>query len=217
VIRDSPSLSGSCKRVGNCLRGRAGADVVGFAEELAAQSDLIGICVAADDDVLQVVDSLRGGLWPGSIVAIHSTVLPAGTLSVMVGGDPVTFERVRPVFESFGSPQHLGPLDSGQVLKLLNNAMLMAHLRLAYDALELATTLGVESDLAREVLLQGSGGSAAMRTMIKFAEFDMIDVRSMLDKDFDHFREVISGMTAGRTIDRLGAELLDRLATEMLS
>ena len=135
----------------------------------------------------------------------------------MVGGDPVTFERVRPVFESFGSPQHLGQFDSGQILKLLSNAMLMAHLRLAYDALELATTLGVESDLAREVLLQGSGGSAAMRTMIKFAELDMIDVRSMLDKDFDHFREVISGMTAGRTIDRLGAEPLDRLATEMLS
>jgi len=62
VIRDSPSLSGSCKRVGNCLRGRAGAGVIGFAEELAAQSDLIGICVATDDDVLQVVDSLRGGL-----------------------------------------------------------------------------------------------------------------------------------------------------------
>ena len=122
-----------------------------------------------------------------------------------------------PLFESFGSPQHLGPLDSGQVLKLLNNAMLMAHLRLAYDALELATTLGGEPDLAREVLLQGSGGSAAMRTMIKFAELDMIDVRSMLDKDFDHFREVISGMTAGRTIDCLGAELLDRLATEMLT
>ena len=38
------------------------AAVVGFAEELAAQSDLIGICVATDDDVLQVVDSLRGGL-----------------------------------------------------------------------------------------------------------------------------------------------------------
>jgi hypothetical protein len=76
VIRDSPSLSGSGKRVDNCLCGRARADAIDSGAELAAQSYLIGICVATDDDVLQVVDSLRGGLRPGSIVASHSTVLP---------------------------------------------------------------------------------------------------------------------------------------------
>jgi 3-hydroxyisobutyrate dehydrogenase-like beta-hydroxyacid dehydrogenase len=155
-----------------------------------------------------VLDAPVSGGCSGAVACI---------LSMMVGGDPVIFERVRAVFESFGSQRHLGPLRSGQVLKQLNNAMLMAHLRLGYDALKLEMTIGVESDLAREVLLQGSGGSTAMRAMIKFAEFDMIHVRSMFDKEFDHSREVISGMTAGSTIDPLGAELLDRLATEMLS
>ncbi|MCK8670380.1 NAD(P)-dependent oxidoreductase [Rhodococcus sp. HM1] len=47
--------------------------------ELAAASDLVCICVVADDDVRQVVTGENGvlsGLQPGGIIAIHSTVHP---------------------------------------------------------------------------------------------------------------------------------------------
>jgi 3-hydroxyisobutyrate dehydrogenase len=104
---------------------------------LAAEVDLVGICVLTDDDVEQVTlgpDGLIGGLRPGTIVAIHSTVSPstctriavaladtgaevidapvsgggpaaAGRqLLVMVGGELSTFERAQPVFAAFGEP-----------------------------------------------------------------------------------------------------------------
>ena len=99
--------------------------------EVAAQSDLVFVCVSADADVRAVVAALKPGLRAGSIVVDTSTVsmqtatdlaaelkligvdfLDApltggvegarnGRLSVMVGGDETVLERARPAFEAF--------------------------------------------------------------------------------------------------------------------
>ena len=48
--------------------------------DLAARSDVVEICVWADDDVRAVLDGERGvlaGAQPGTVIAIHSTVTPA--------------------------------------------------------------------------------------------------------------------------------------------
>ena len=55
------------------------AQVAATPAELAAQSDVVGICVVADSDVEEVVlgsDGVLAGMAPGGIVAIHSTVHP---------------------------------------------------------------------------------------------------------------------------------------------
>jgi 3-hydroxyisobutyrate dehydrogenase-like beta-hydroxyacid dehydrogenase len=55
------------------------AKVAGSPAELAAASDLVGICVVNDDDVTEVVAGERGvlaGLAEGGVVAVHSTVHP---------------------------------------------------------------------------------------------------------------------------------------------
>ena len=99
--------------------------------DVAAQSDLVFVCVSADADVRAVVAALKPGLRSGSIVVDTSTVsmqtatdlaaelkvigvdfLDApltggvegarnGRLSVMVGGDEAVLERARPAFEAF--------------------------------------------------------------------------------------------------------------------
>lgn len=111
------------------------ATVAGSAPEVAANCDLLGICVNADDDVRDVLitQGALEAMRPGTIVAIHSTILPgtmteleaaaighgvrlidtpvtggprgaeAGTLTVMVGGDAETLARIRPVLDSFAA------------------------------------------------------------------------------------------------------------------
>jgi 3-hydroxyisobutyrate dehydrogenase len=99
--------------------------------ELAAQCDVIALCVTADADVLATVDALAPHLKAGAIVVDHSTVAPDtakqaaakltavrahfldapvsggvegaknGKLSVMVGGDAAVLERARPVLEAY--------------------------------------------------------------------------------------------------------------------
>lgn len=161
--------------------------------ELAGGVDHVGLCVVTDDDVRQVCDQLIPALRPGCIVAIHSTVHPdtcravetqaaargvrvidapvsggepgaqAGTLTVMVGGDPADLAIARPVFETFARLiVHLGPVGTGQHAKLINNTLLAANLGLAHAALEAGATLGVDQAALVELLLASSGRSLAV-------------------------------------------------------
>jgi len=100
---------------------------------LAAQCDVIALCVTADNDVMTIVQALLPGLQSGAIVIDHSTVAPEtarqaaallaaagaqfldapvsggvegarnGKLSVMVGGDAAALERARPVLEAYAA------------------------------------------------------------------------------------------------------------------
>ena len=100
---------------------------------LAAQCDVIALCVTADNDVLATVQALLPGLQSGAIVIDHSTVAPEtarqaaallavagarfldapvsggvegarnGKLSVMVGGEAAALERARPVLEAYAA------------------------------------------------------------------------------------------------------------------
>jgi 3-hydroxyisobutyrate dehydrogenase-like beta-hydroxyacid dehydrogenase len=86
-----------------------------------------------------------------------------GRLLVMVGGESATAEFCRPVFATFGDPVvHLGPLGSGLLTKLLNNALFTAHLATAASALALGQALGVDPPRLAEVISHGSGSSFAL-------------------------------------------------------
>jgi 3-hydroxyisobutyrate dehydrogenase len=90
-------------------------------------------------------------------------VAVAGSLVVAVGGDEDAVERCRPIFATFGDPViHLGQIGTGQLAKLVNNALLAANLALADDALALAKTLGVEPGAMARMLRHGSGRSYAL-------------------------------------------------------
>ena len=108
-----------------------GASVAPSVEDLAASCDHIGVCVVDDAGVAQICDALIPAMRPGSLLAIHSTILPescvalearcaergiafldapvsgggggaaAGTLTVMCGGRAEAFAQASPVFATF--------------------------------------------------------------------------------------------------------------------
>lgn len=108
-----------------------GATLAGSVEALGRQADHVGVCVVNDAGVDQVCDTLLPAMRPGSLLAIHATILPqhcevlahrcaafgiafvdapvsgggqaaaAGKLTVMCGGEAAAFEQARPVFETF--------------------------------------------------------------------------------------------------------------------
>lgn len=99
--------------------------------ELARQCEVIALCVTADADVLNAIDSLAPHVKPDAIVIDHSTIAPdtareaarrlaavsahfldapvsggvegarQGRLSIMVGGDAALFDRVQPVLGAY--------------------------------------------------------------------------------------------------------------------
>ena len=75
----------------------------------------------AERDVAMLDCALSGGP-----VAIEQ-----GTLTLLVGGDAATLERVTPVLATYSAPiLRVGEVGDGQKVKLLNNALFGAHVAL---------------------------------------------------------------------------------------
>ncbi len=88
----------------------------------------------------------------------------AGTLTIMVGGEPTDFERARPLLETMGeSIVHVGELGQGEMLKLINNSLGAANAAAVAEALLVADATGVDLDAFVAVTQSGSGASAQMQ------------------------------------------------------
>jgi len=84
----------------------------------------------------------------------------AGTLAIMVGGDPATFERALPVLQAMGKTiVHVGPAGAGQVVKLCNQVAGGLNLLAVAEAINLARRAGVEPAKMLEVVSAGAAGS----------------------------------------------------------
>jgi 3-hydroxyisobutyrate dehydrogenase len=89
----------------------------------------------------------------------------AATLTIMVGGETATLERARPVLDSYAERIfHLGPVGTGQSMKLVNNVMLHLNHLVALEALRLAAAEGIAEADAIEVVNASSGRSWVTET-----------------------------------------------------
>lgn len=88
-------------------------------------------------------------------------------LAVMAGGDVHAFKQARPVFETYGSPVvHLGPAGSGQMAKILNNALMISTMEVADTGLALAAEWGLDEQNLGALLTQSSAGSLALEIVL---------------------------------------------------
>lgn len=91
----------------------------------------------------------------------------AGTLTVMCGGDEVTFARARPILEWFGRKIVLvGPVGSGDALKAVNNALLAVHIWSTAEGLAALARAGVKPSAALDVINASSGRSNTSENLI---------------------------------------------------
>src|SRR5215213_5718851 len=79
-----------------------------------------------------------------------------GNLSIMVGGKPEVFARVRPLFECMGkNTVHVGGHGAGQVAKACNQVLVVQTITAVAEALLLAKASGANPERVREALLGG--------------------------------------------------------------
>jgi 3-hydroxyisobutyrate dehydrogenase-like beta-hydroxyacid dehydrogenase len=135
------------------------------------------------------------GARPGTIIVIHSTVHPktcqriaalakdksvgvldaavsgaeagarAGTLTLMVGGDPALLEVCRPVLTVIGKHIfHMGEVGMGEVAKLANNLMAIVNMQSTREGLRLARLAGIEEQKMLEVVKASTGNSWAVQS-----------------------------------------------------
>ncbi|MBI4494061.1 MAG: NAD(P)-dependent oxidoreductase [Chloroflexi bacterium] len=84
----------------------------------------------------------------------------AGTLTIMVGGAPETFERARPLFEVLGQKLHyVGPTGSGSVVKLVNQLLVGIHSAAAAEAMAFGVKAGADPRVLLDIVGSSFGAS----------------------------------------------------------
>ncbi|NEA63449.1 NAD(P)-dependent oxidoreductase [Streptomyces sp. SID12488] len=161
---------------------------------------------------------LRGVALVDAPVSGGGAAAAEGRLLVMVGGESGTVAFCRRVFETYGDPVvHMGPLGSGQVAKLLNNALFTANLATSADVLALGRTLDVDPAGLADVLAHGSGASSALgRVAAAGGTLDRIAVHGgpLLRKDARLLADLAegAGAPAGSTVMRTADDALAVMA-----
>ncbi|MFJ6023928.1 NAD(P)-dependent oxidoreductase [Brevundimonas sp. NPDC092305] len=169
-------------------------------EDAADGAELFVLCVGNDDDVRQVVTAALSRLGAGSVIVDHTTTsakiaremseLAAGQgvvfldapvsggqagaengqLSVMVGGDAVALERVRPVLDSYSKAiKHMGPSGAGQLTKMVNQIAIAGVVQGLAEAVHFAQSAGLDTDAVYDAVSKGAAQSWQMDNRWKTA------------------------------------------------
>jgi 3-hydroxyisobutyrate dehydrogenase-like beta-hydroxyacid dehydrogenase len=87
-----------------------------------------------------------------------------GTLLITAGGDAAVFEEVAPWLRCMGSDVvHCGEVGAGQVVKIMNNMVLLSTVNALAEAMAIAEAAGVDKTMLANVLRLGSADSYALR------------------------------------------------------
>jgi 3-hydroxyisobutyrate dehydrogenase len=119
----------------------------------------------------------------GGVVGAESA-----SLTVMVGGDAVVLDRVRPVLEAFGKRiVHCGAIGAGDAVKAVNNALLAQHIIGTAEGLLALKRAGVSPAVALDVINNSSGRSNASQNLfperVLSRAFPRTFRLALLDKD----------------------------------
>ena len=125
--------------------------------------------VFADKLQARGIEMLDAPVSGGDVGAINAT------LSIMVGGKPEVFERVKPVFEAMGKNiVRVGDIGAGQVAKACNQIVVAVTIEGVAEALVFARKNGVDPAKVRDALMGGFAGSRILE----------VHGKRMLDNDY---------------------------------
>jgi len=113
----------------------------------------------------------------------------ARTLTTMVGGELKGFEAARAIFETFSNRVALlGPSGSGQMAKLLNNALVMSNLQNSVEVFNLGKSVGMDLVQLHEVISASSGASTVLRAINTDISLRIAShLQCLMRKDVAHF------------------------------
>ena len=111
-----------------------------------------------------------------------TTGAEAGTIAIMVGGDPAAFEANLPLLRSFtANPIHMGEVGTGTIAKLINNMVAFCNMAAASEGLMLGAMAGMDPEKLNKVISTSSGNSAVFAKLGERALSRNFDAAFALD------------------------------------
>lgn len=117
------------------------------------------ISASATRRLAEQVNDVGAG-WVDAPVSGGSEGAERGTLAIMVGGHDNDVARARPYMEAYGSTiTHVGPVGAGQMVKQVNQVLVVVNGLAVSEALLLAKAGGLDLDATIEAVKGGGAGS----------------------------------------------------------
>ncbi len=179
-VREEPLAAAGARRAASPREAADGAELV---ITIVGDSPDVREVVLGDDGAIH-------GLKPGAVLVDMSTIAPsvarevaealadrdvamldapcsggsegavAGTLSIMIGGDAATLERVRPALEVLGSTlTRVGGVGAGQLCKAVNQVVIAGTYAAVAEGLALAMAGGIDPEATLRAISGGAAGS----------------------------------------------------------
>jgi 3-hydroxyisobutyrate dehydrogenase-like beta-hydroxyacid dehydrogenase len=138
-----------------------------------------------------------------------------GQLTVMVGGDPDTFERAKPVISSYAKMVGLmGPAGSGQLTKMVNQLCIAGVVQGLAEGIHFAKKSGLDVEQVISVISKGAAQSWQMENRYKTmtaGKFDFGFAVDWMRKDLaitlEEARKVGAKLPVAALVDQFYAEV----------
>lgn len=214
----------------------------------ASEADVVLTCVGNDDDVREVYTDIFKTAKTGTILIDHTTTsahlareleekarikglefidapvsggqigAEQGSLTIMAGGEPASFDKVLPIIDCYSKTSTLiGGAGQGQMCKMVNQICVAGVLQGLSEALNLAKAANIDANTILNVLQHGAASSWQMvnrtETMMN-DEFDFGFAIDWMRKDlaicFDEAKKMGIDLPISRQIDKRYAELQEK-------
>lgn len=118
----------------------------------------------------------RGLGWLDAPVSGGQAGAENGALTIMVGGEASTYERVAPLLDHYARKhRRLGPAGHGQLAKMVNQICIAGLLQALSEGLVFAERVGLDAEAVVDVISAGAAGSWQMENR----------AATMLAREFD--------------------------------
>lgn len=138
----------------------------GLAEASTRPSMIVDLSTTSVDIARSIANRLAdlGITFVDAPVARTREAAQRGELSIMVGAETETFELIAPYLGYFGSDiTHCGAVGCGQVVKLVNNALVFEHTMALAEMMVVGERAGVDPNVLLDAVSKGSGDSFVLR------------------------------------------------------
>ena len=171
VAVSAPAEMAAADLVFTCLPGEPELRSVvlqgdGLLDAIKPGATLVDLSTAPVDLTRSIAAELakRGVDFADAPLARTRQAAEDGTLSITVGAAPAVFKRIAPLLRHAATDvTHCGPVGCGQVVKLMNNMVLVETVVALSEARAIARRAGVTPEVLFSALSKGSADSFALR------------------------------------------------------
>ena len=168
-LSTSPAkLSQDCEIIFICVDNtKSVADVVfketGVIKNASKNTIIIDLSTTLANETINFSNKLsteKGTSWIDAPMSGGPDKALSGSLAIMIGGEKKVFKKISPILKNISSNfTYFGPTGSGQIVKMINQILVLNNYVILAEALSFAEAWGINAKKIPDALSEGHAGS----------------------------------------------------------